>query len=67
MNLFPRDGFLFIKRLLGEMASDVINSCVEARKGFLGPFSPSFDPNLMMGKSLERVLPEDVHLKVSSC
>ena len=50
----------------GEMASDVLTGCVEARKGILGPFSPSFDPNLILGKSLDRILPDDVHLRVRS-
>jgi len=56
---------LLLEAPLSEMASDVLRGVVEAKKGILGPFSPSFDPNMIMGQCLERLLPEDAHLRVN--
>ena len=56
---------LLLEAPLSEMASDVLRGVVEAKKGILGPFSPSFDPNMIMGQCLKRLLPEDAHLRVS--
>merc|ERR1711892_159063 len=50
---------------IGEMASDILKVCIEARQGALGPFSPSFDPNKFIYDSLNKVLEDDVHLKVN--
>merc|ERR1719341_461002 len=50
---------------IGEMASDILGVCIEARKSLLGPFSPSFDPNKFIYESLHKILPDDVHLKVN--
>ena len=50
--------------LLGEIASDILSGCHLAKKGTLGPFSSSFDPNAWEREFLERALPEDGHLQV---
>lgn len=36
-----------------------------ARSKTLGPFSPSFNLGKLLGDALERILPEDVHLRVN--
>ena len=50
---------------LNELAEDLLKGTVEARKNILGPFSPSFDMGMLIGQSLDRLFPEDAHLKVS--
>eukprot|EP00092_Neocalanus_flemingeri_P107954 GFUD01138578.1.p1 GENE.GFUD01138578.1~~GFUD01138578.1.p1 ORF type:complete len:623 (-),score=105.53 GFUD01138578.1:90-1769(-) len=47
------------------MASDLMEVCIEARKGSLGPFSPSFDANKWIRETLDKLLPDDIHLKVN--
>ena len=48
------------------MASDILKVCIEARQGALGPFSPSFDPNVFIYGMLNRILPDDIHIKVKT-
>ena len=54
-----------VDAFLCELASDILKGTVEARKRMLGPFSPSFDLNKLLAQSLRRLLPDDVHLRVS--
>ena len=49
----------------GALASDILSLCIAARRGSLGPFSPSFDINKHLLASLANNLPEDVHNIVS--
>ena len=49
----------------GALASDILSLCIAARRGSLGPFSPSFDINKHLQDSLANNLPEDVHSIVS--
>ena len=49
---------------LGEMASEILKCCIDARQGALGPFSPSFDPNVFIGGTLNKILPDDIHIRV---
>ena len=49
----------------GALASDILSLCIAARRGSLGPFSPSFDINRHLQDSLANNLPEDVHSIVS--
>ena len=46
---------------LGAVASDILNLCIEARKGAFGPFSPSFDINKHLLGCLHNNLPDNVH------
>ena len=48
----------------GLVASAILNLCIEARAGALGPFSPSFDINKHLFDCLFNNLPENVHLMV---
>ena len=48
----------------GLVASAILNLCIEARAGALGPFSPSFDINKHLFDCLAASLPENVHLMV---
>ena len=50
---------------IGAVASDILNLCIEARKGMFGPFSPSFDINKHLLECLHNNLPDDVHKIVS--
>lgn len=50
---------------LVNMTSDVLRLALDARSGSLGPFSPSFNIQDLLLKNLEKVLPEDAHLKVN--
>lgn len=49
---------------LGEMTSNVLRVAAEARARTFGPFSPSFNINEILYEGLNRVLPDDIHLKV---
>ena len=49
----------------GVVASDILNLCIEARRGAFGPFSPSFDINKHLLDCLLNNLPENVHKIVS--
>ena len=48
----------------GLVANDILNLCIDARAGALGPFSPSFDINKHLSDCLSNNLPENVHLMV---
>ncbi|XP_071452365.1 1-acylglycerol-3-phosphate O-acyltransferase Pnpla3-like [Hetaerina americana] len=50
---------------LGEITSDVLRVVTEARSKTLGPFSPSFNVQNVLLEGLEKVLPEDAHIRVS--
>ncbi|XP_066999742.2 1-acylglycerol-3-phosphate O-acyltransferase Pnpla3 isoform X1 [Anabrus simplex] len=50
---------------LGEMVSDVLRVVQEARSKTLGPFSPSFNIQNVLLEGMQKVLPEDAHLRVS--
>jgi hypothetical protein len=50
--------------IVGDLASTILEGCYAARKGTLGPFSPSFDPNAWLREGLGKALPEDGHLQV---
>ncbi|XP_059059486.1 uncharacterized protein LOC131852777 [Achroia grisella] len=50
---------------IGELTTDVLRVVGEARKGSLGPFSPSFNIQNVLLEGLERYLPQDVHKIVS--
>jgi len=50
---------------LGEMTSQVLKIATEARKCTLGPFSPYFNITQIICDGLTKMLPEDVHLKVT--
>ncbi|KAG8230280.1 hypothetical protein J437_LFUL009453 [Ladona fulva] len=50
---------------LGEITSDVLRVVTEARSKTLGPFSPSFNVQNILLEGLQKVLPEDAHIKVS--
>eukprot|EP00092_Neocalanus_flemingeri_P045162 GFUD01050329.1.p1 GENE.GFUD01050329.1~~GFUD01050329.1.p1 ORF type:complete len:153 (+),score=34.82 GFUD01050329.1:123-581(+) len=56
--------FVDLNEHIGEIASDILRVCIEARQAALGPFSPSFDPNRYFYESLNKILPDDIHLKV---
>lgn len=45
--------------------TDFLSVAIHARSKPLGPFHPSFDINALIRESLERGLPDDVHLKAS--
>jgi len=49
---------------LGEMTSRILQLACEARKLTLGPFSPSFNITDILYDGLNRVLSDDIHLKV---
>ncbi|XP_046394008.1 uncharacterized protein LOC124161840 isoform X2 [Ischnura elegans] len=50
---------------LGEITSDVLRVITVARSKTLGPFSPSFNVQDVLLEGLEKVLPEDAHIRVS--
>jgi patatin-like phospholipase domain-containing protein 2 len=50
---------------IGELTSDVLRVVREARSGSLGPFSPSFNVHNVLLEGLEKVLPDDAHIRVS--
>ncbi|VEN48455.1 unnamed protein product [Callosobruchus maculatus] len=50
---------------LGDMTSDVLRVCAEARKRSLGAFSPSFNINRLLLENLEKFLPDDAHIRCS--
>lgn len=50
---------------LAQAAVDFVKVAIDARSRSLGPFHPSFDINALLTNSLERGLPEDIHLKLS--
>lgn len=50
---------------LGDITSDVLRVCTEARTRTLGPFSPSFNVQTILLEGLERFLPDDAHIRVS--
>lgn len=50
---------------LAQAASDFLRTAIEARSRSLGPFHPAFDINAILTESLQRGLPEDVHLRAS--
>ena len=54
-----------IEITLGEMVSNLLKGCYDSRQGALGPFSPSFDPNVWMREGMEKNLPEDAHLQAN--
>ncbi|CAH1106272.1 unnamed protein product [Psylliodes chrysocephalus] len=47
---------------IGDMTSDVLRVCTEARSRSLGAFSPSFNINKLLLENLEKFLPEDAHI-----
>lgn len=49
----------------GESTSQVLKVATEARSRALGPFHPTFDVNKIIRDALEKVLPEDAHIKVN--
>jgi len=50
---------------LGEMLSNVLHVVGEARQRTLGPFSPSFNIHNILLDGLEKVLPDDAHIRVN--
>ncbi|XP_050505997.1 1-acylglycerol-3-phosphate O-acyltransferase Pnpla3-like isoform X4 [Diabrotica virgifera virgifera] len=50
---------------IGDMTSDVLRVCTEARSRSLGAFSPSFNIHKLMLENLEKFLPEDAHIRCS--
>nr|CAH7734814.1 unnamed protein product [Callosobruchus chinensis] len=50
---------------VGDMTSDVLRVCAEARKRSLGAFSPSFNINRLLLENLEKFLPDDAHIRCS--
>lgn len=50
---------------IGEITSDVLRVITEARSRTLGPFSPSFNVQAVLLEGLEKVLPEDAHIRVN--
>lgn len=50
---------------IGEVASDMLSLIREARRRTLGPFSPSFNVQEFLHDKLNKVLPDDAHLRVS--
>ncbi|XP_014208809.1 patatin-like phospholipase domain-containing protein 2 isoform X2 [Copidosoma floridanum] len=48
-----------------EMTADVLKLAKEARKGSLGPFRPSFNVQDILLESFQKLMPEDVHTRVS--
>lgn len=50
---------------LGEITSDVLRMVREARMRTLGPFSPSFNVQTVLMEGLQKVLPDDAHIRVS--
>lgn len=48
---------------LGASTSDVLRIVMKARSRALGPFHPGFDLNRILYDSLNRMLPEDAHLR----
>ncbi|XP_049791047.1 patanin-like phospholipase domain-containing protein atgl-1 isoform X1 [Schistocerca nitens] len=50
---------------IGEITTDVLRVVQEARKKTLGPFNPSFNVQNLLLEGLDKVLPEDAHLRVN--
>lgn len=50
---------------LGDLTSDVLRVACEARSKSLGPFHPSFNIQNILLEGMEKVLPEDAHLRVN--
>jgi len=50
---------------LGEMLTNVLHVVGEARQRTLGPFSPSFNIHNILLDGLEKVLPDDAHIRVN--
>ena len=50
---------------LDEITSESLEGTMMARSGFLGPFSPSFKPDVWIREKLEKRLPENAHEIVS--
>ncbi|GFG36936.1 hypothetical protein Cfor_12474 [Coptotermes formosanus] len=50
---------------IGEMLSNVLRVVGEARQRTLGPFSPSFNIHNILLDGLEKVLPDDAHIRVN--
>ncbi|CAG9856648.1 unnamed protein product [Phyllotreta striolata] len=48
---------------IGDMTSDVLRVCTEARSRSLGAFSPSFNIHRLLLENLEKFLPEDAHVR----
>lgn len=47
------------------MTSDVLRVACEARSKSLGPFHPSFNIQNILIENMEKLLPEDAHIRVS--
>ena len=47
------------------ITSSVLKTATEARKTFMGPFSPTFNIEKLLREGLLSVLPDDAHLRVS--
>ncbi|XP_021961348.1 1-acylglycerol-3-phosphate O-acyltransferase Pnpla3 isoform X1 [Folsomia candida] len=50
---------------LGQITKDVLRIATLARAKTLGPFSPSFNIQKILKDGLEKILPEDAHIRVS--
>ncbi|CAL8115066.1 unnamed protein product [Orchesella dallaii] len=50
---------------LGQITRDVLRIATLARAKTLGPFSPSFNIQKILRDGLEKILPEDAHLRVT--
>ncbi|XP_065159937.1 patatin-like phospholipase domain-containing protein 2 isoform X2 [Atheta coriaria] len=50
---------------LGDLTSDVLRVACEARSKSLGPFHPSFNIQNILIENMEKLLPEDAHIRVS--
>ncbi|MCL4141322.1 UNVERIFIED_CONTAM: hypothetical protein GTU68_043514, partial [Idotea baltica] len=49
----------------GAITSSVLKTATEARKLFLGPFSPTFNVETLLREGLLSVLPDDAHERAS--
>ncbi|XP_022918776.1 1-acylglycerol-3-phosphate O-acyltransferase Pnpla3-like isoform X2 [Onthophagus taurus] len=50
---------------IGDLASDVLRVATEARSRSLGAFHPKFDIQRILLDGLDKILPEDAHLRVN--
>ena len=46
---------------LSEVVSNTLAGCAQARRGALGPFSPSFNADRWLREGLQRLLPPNAH------